>query len=71
MNTTYISAVVILAPHQVQAFAMPLMRQHSYKSTLRVPAHITVLFPVRAAGRSRCRCRKLRDLCRGYCQPST
>ena len=41
----YISAVVIIAPHHVQAFAVPLMRKYSIDSLLRVPAHITVLFP--------------------------
>ena len=41
----YISAVVIIAPLPVQAFAVPLMRKYSFESMLRVPAHITVLFP--------------------------
>jgi 2'-5' RNA ligase len=41
----YISAVVIIAPLPVQAFAVPLMRQYSSESLLRIPAHITVLFP--------------------------
>ena len=41
----YTSAVVIIAPLPVQAFAVPLMRQYSFESMLRVPAHITILFP--------------------------
>ncbi len=41
----YTSAVVIIAPLPVQAFAVPLMRQYSFEGIMRVPAHITVLFP--------------------------
>ena len=62
MELTYTSAVVILAPHQVQAFAMPLRRQYSYESTLRVPAHITVLFPFVPLDELDAAAAKLRDL---------
>ncbi|HVU14401.1 MAG TPA: 2'-5' RNA ligase family protein [Phototrophicaceae bacterium] len=41
----YVSALVIIAPHPVQAFAVPLMRQYCFESLMRVPAHMTVLFP--------------------------
>lgn len=41
----YQSAIVILAPHRVQAFAVPLMRRYCLESSQRVPAHITVLYP--------------------------
>jgi 2'-5' RNA ligase len=52
-----------MAPHRVQAFAVPLMRQYSFESSLRVPAHITVLFPFVPLDDLDDACRKLRDLC--------
>ncbi|MEO8393194.1 MAG: 2'-5' RNA ligase family protein [Chloroflexota bacterium] len=45
MQYTYTTALVILAPHHVQAVAVPLMRKYSFNGMMRVPAHITVLFP--------------------------
>ncbi len=59
----YISAVVIIAPHPVQAFAVPLMRKYSFDSMLRVPAHITVLFPFVPLEQLDAACWTLRDLC--------
>lgn len=41
----YSSAIVILAPHPVQRVAIPLMRQYGFESMMRVPAHLTVLYP--------------------------
>ena len=41
----YSTAVVIMAPPPVQAFATPLRMKHSFQGLVRVPAHITVLFP--------------------------
>src|SRR2546423_1328000 len=43
MNLT--TAVVIFAPHEVQAVATPIMRQYALDSLIRVPAHITLMFP--------------------------
>ncbi len=59
----YTTAVVIMAPPQVQRFAVPLMRQYSGESLLRVPAHITVLFPFVPQDALDDACRTLRDLC--------
>ena len=59
----YVSAVVIMAPHRVQAFAVPLMRQYSFESMMRVPAHITVLFPFVPLDDLDNACRTLRALC--------
>jgi 2'-5' RNA ligase len=39
------TAVVIFTPHEVQAIATPIMRQHALESLIRVPAHITLMFP--------------------------
>ncbi len=58
----YTTAVVIIAPHPVQRFAVPLMRQYSFESMMRVPAHITVLFPFVPVDDLNAACRTLRDL---------
>lgn len=39
------TGIVIFAPHEVQAIAVPIMRQYAVDSLLRVPPHITLLFP--------------------------
>jgi len=59
----YTSAVVIIAPHRVQAFAVPLMHQYCFESMMRVPAHITVLFPFVPLDDLDAACWKLRDIC--------
>lgn len=59
----YLSAVVIIAPHRVQALAVPLMRRYSFDSMLRVPAHITILFPFVPLDDLDDACRKLRPIC--------
>ncbi len=59
----YTSAVVIIAPHRVQALAVPLMRQHCFNSLMRVPAHITILFPFVPVDDLDDACWKLRDIC--------
>ena len=59
----YTTAVVIIAPHRVQAFAVPLMRQYCFESMLRVPAHITVLFPFVPLDDLDDACWTLRDIC--------
>jgi 2'-5' RNA ligase len=39
------TAVVIFAPHEVQAIAVPILRQYALDSLIRVPPHITLMFP--------------------------
>lgn len=39
------TAVSIVAPHPVQAIAVPLLKQYAPDTLIRVPAHITLLFP--------------------------
>lgn len=39
------TAVVLFPPHEVQAVATPIMRQYAPETLIRVPAHITLMFP--------------------------
>ncbi len=39
------SALVIFAPHEVQQVAAPLMQQYAPDNFVRVPPHITILYP--------------------------
>jgi 2'-5' RNA ligase len=39
------TVVMIVVPHEVQAIAVPILRQYAPETLIRVPAHITVLFP--------------------------
>lgn len=41
----YSSALVIVAPPEVQVAAAPLRLKYGFEGMLRVPAHITILFP--------------------------
>jgi 2'-5' RNA ligase len=43
MNLT--TALVIFAPHEVQAIAVPILRQYALENLIRVPPHITLMFP--------------------------
>ena len=58
----YVSAIVILAPHPVQRFAVPLMRQYCFDTLMRVPAHITILFPFVPPADLDAACSKLREI---------
>ncbi len=42
---TLTTGIVIFAPHEVQAVAVPIMRLYAPDSLIRVPAHITLMFP--------------------------
>jgi 2'-5' RNA ligase len=39
------TTVMIVAPHDVQAIAVPILRQYAPETLIRVPAHITLLYP--------------------------
>jgi len=39
------TGIVIFAPREVQTVAVPIMRQYAPESVIRVPAHITLMFP--------------------------
>ncbi|MFN8372423.1 MAG: 2'-5' RNA ligase family protein [Anaerolineae bacterium] len=57
------TTLTILAPHEVQAVAVPIMRQYCFDSLLRMAAHITVLFPFVSVERLDAACYLLRELC--------
>ena len=59
----YSTAVVIIAPPEVQAFATPLRLTHEYSGMLRVPAHITILFPFVPVTELDSACTTLAELC--------
>ncbi len=42
---TMTTTIMIVAPHSVQAIAAPIMRRCAHDTLIRVPAHLTVLFP--------------------------
>ncbi len=56
------SAIVIYAPYEVQQVAAPLMRTYAPDDFVRVPPHITVLFPFVPAGQLEQAASKLRDI---------
>jgi 2'-5' RNA ligase len=45
LATTLSSTLMIVAPHEVQAIAVPILRQYAPETLIRVPAHITILYP--------------------------
>ncbi len=56
------TAIVIIAPPRVQAWATPFRRRYSLDGMLRVPAHITVLFPFVPVDDLDAVCPKLRQI---------
>jgi 2'-5' RNA ligase len=41
----FTTVIMIPAPHEVQAVAVPIMRKYAADTLTRVPAHLTVLYP--------------------------
>ncbi len=58
-----ISAVVIVAPHDVQAIAVPMLRRHAPDHLIRFPAHITLMQPFVALEELQEACETLRNVC--------
>ncbi len=58
-----ITSVLIVAPHEVQAIAAPLLQRYSLDDLIRGPAHLTVMYPFVAYDRLREACATLRVLC--------
>ena len=58
------TAVVIVAPHEVQAIAVPILRRYSPTSLIRFRPHITLMFPFVAFGKLDDACAKLHIVCR-------
>ncbi|MCB9455430.1 MAG: 2'-5' RNA ligase family protein [Anaerolineaceae bacterium] len=57
------TGIVIFAPHEVQAHAAPLMRRYAPDDFVRVPPHITILYPFAPFRELDTACRKLATLC--------
>ncbi|MCB9450984.1 MAG: 2'-5' RNA ligase family protein [Anaerolineaceae bacterium] len=57
------TAVVTFAPPEVQAHAAPLMRRYAPDDFVRVPPHITILYPFVPVPDLDAACRKLTSLC--------
>lgn len=58
------SALLILAPKPVQAFAFPLREEYDPKSFAKVPAHITLFYPFIPAALAEEEGAKLETICR-------
>lgn len=57
------TVIMIVAPHEVQAVAIPLLRQYAPETLIRVPAHITILYPFVAVERLDEACATVREIC--------
>ena len=57
------TAIVIVAPHEVQAIAIPLIRQYGPNNLIRFRPHITLLFPFAPYAQLEAACATLYDLC--------
>lgn len=57
------TAIIIVAPHDVQTVAVPLLRQYAPETLIRVPPHITVLYPFVPVNRLDEACAKLNEIC--------
>ncbi len=57
------TVIMIVAPHEVQAVAVPLLRRYAPDALTRVPAHLTVLYPYVAYDRLDDTCARLEPIC--------
>ena len=56
------TAVVIIASHEVQAIAVPTLRRYTPEALIRVPAHLTLLYPFVEYEQLNTACQKLRRI---------
>jgi len=61
MNLT--SGIVIFAPREVQAVAVPIMRHIAPENPVRIPAHITLMFPFVAYERLDAAAQTIQSIC--------
>ncbi|HLY27070.1 MAG TPA: 2'-5' RNA ligase family protein [Aggregatilineales bacterium] len=61
--TKLTTTIMIVAPHEVQAVAVPLLRRYAPDTLTRVPAHLTILYPFVAYERLDEACAKLVSIC--------
>lgn len=59
----YTTAIVIIAPHEVQEIAVPIMQRYAPDALTLLPAHITLLFPFVKYDKLDAACAALRALC--------
>jgi len=57
------TVLMIVAPHEIQTIAAPIMRRYALDTLIRVPAHLTVLYPFVACERLPEACQILREVC--------
>src|SRR5262249_13355877 len=57
------TAIIIVASHHVQAVAVPLLQRYAPDTAVRVPPHITILFPFVTVERLGEAAIKLREVC--------
>jgi 2'-5' RNA ligase len=57
------TTVMLVAPHEVQAIAVPILRQYAPETLIRVPAHITILYPFVPVEALDEACARLMDVC--------
>src|SRR5579862_1106375 len=62
-NIELTTVIMIVAPHEVQSIAVPLLQRFAPDTLTRVPAHLTVLYPFVAYERLDEACDKLREIC--------
>ncbi len=59
------TVIMIVAPHELQAIAVPLMRRYAPDTLTRVPAHLTILYPFAPYERLDEACLQLQAICAG------
>ncbi len=59
------SAIVIMAPHDVQTIAVPIMRRHGNDDLLRLPPHLPIQSPFVGPQQLRDACDALGEICAG------
>ena len=62
-NAQFNTTILIVAPHGVQAIAVPILRRYSPDVLLKVPAHFTVMYPFVPVDSLPDACKKVRTVC--------
>src|SRR5260221_14046261 len=62
-DTKLATSLMIIAPHPVQALAVPLLKKYAPERLIRYPAHIPVLYPFVDPENLPGACARLRELC--------
>ena len=62
MSYALTTVVMIVGLHNIQIIAAPTRRKYALDSSIRVPAHVTLLYPFVAFDQLNSACRKLREV---------